>query len=311
MTRHLYKISLLLGAYLICTGLHAEALASPLPYSPTLSEGDIREVVAEDLKSEVRDALLDHPEMLAGVPVDNLKIIAIPTISYDDAEGYVLSAGEVRILVPETGTESKSAPSINLQALQNHVEATLREGEASRLWQDDESSAQPAKLTVRVEWFRPTSKVAVTPFRKFSAWLAGLSAFLLLSTLALELSRRARMRRVASRLAASRVRVSEPATQITMPVQDKMEMALTIEKNEPSLELPPELQAPRMTSRMAVAKEPLPPGSADALQALAELPLDEAIGVLTRFDQSERQSIIEHLPLHPALKQRLRKGLTI
>lgn len=331
------KNIIVIACYTLFVGVPTSLRASTLPYSPDLGEAEISGLVAEDLRTEVRGALTGLLGSVPGLSPDGIKIVVHPTVTYDEVEGFVLKNAEVKILLPEDLGSGESSlqkvgtsSALDLNALRSQVEVTLRENEAGRLWQDDEAVSQPAKLVVTAGWYRPSVVSRIAPLRKYAMGIGILSAFFLGLALAVEATRAFRRRPQSRKASLQKVpaatlpRLLEGTTASgggvsvfldrgSSPASTELKGPF-ISANDLTDSVAHKLTLPRPTGfeeRPLKAAVPLPSGSTQALQALAEMPLEEAIEVLTRFGQEDRQSIIEHLPLHPALKVRLRKGLTL
>lgn len=300
------------------------SFASVLPYSPDLGEEAIRQQVKDDLKTIVVSTLLDHPGQLQGLSVDRVKVTVVPEILFNEESGFVLHHADVQVAFPE-GSFNLQMERDSGSLLERFLQESLNKEEAIP------GEAEPATFTISLGSYHPVQRSLVRPLRQWGIAAGTLAFILLLYSLRLSFFRRrsnsvpvktpAIQKHANKQHKASAINheVSQSRRQLYVEQgrygaasEDQNSTATPIAQVAEVLGISGAISthnASDPTEKGWLPDEALPQGSKDALSALALMPLEEAIDVLAKFDQTDRRSIIEHLPLHPALKLRLRKGM--
>lgn len=287
---------------LILAGSSARGQGNPLPYSTELGADTIRQLVAEEVVAEVRSVMLDHPDMLHGVSPSSIHVSGDVEISLSDEEGYQVDHAKARILIPDgIGDE------IDRDQIRQAIETTFAE-----------KAPEIGAIQVVTGVYRasPGGGFNVFYMRLVAGILACLGGILALGAVTSEWLRRRRLGRLVPVWVTNDLTSPENSVPIVNQVNQRVESIVPEEMGTPTQVLSRPVQMGTTIRRAEVKRielkarrEQLPAATVAAIEALAKLPLDEALGVLRRFQEDERGLIIDHLPVHPALKQRLIKGL--
>ena len=304
MVRSLKSLSCLipmaLGVALACPGAKGQAI--PLPYSTELGADTIRQLVAEEVVAEVRSVLLDHPDLLRGVSPSAIRVSGDVEISLSDEEGYQVDHAKARIFIPDgVGDE------IDRDQIRQRIEAVFAE-------KAPEIGA--IQIVTGVYKVGRSGVLNVFYMKLAAGILACVGGILALGAVTSEWFRRRKLRRLVPVWVTNDLTTPDHADRINVGVAPAQAAIVPMEPSAPN-ELTSRPVPMGTTIRkvdvkrleLKARREQLPAASAAAIDALAKLPLDEALGVLRRFHEDERGLIIDHLPVHPALKQRLIKGL--
>ena len=291
-----------LAVGLILAGSSARGQGNPLPYSTELGADTIRQLVAEEVVAEVRSVLLDHPDMLHGVSPSSIRVSGDVEISLSDEEGYQVDHAKARVFIPDgTGDE------IDRDQIRLAIETTFAA-----------KAPEIGAIQVVTGVYRasPGGAFSVFYMRLVAGILACFGGVLAAGAVTSEWLRRRRLRRLVPVWVTNDLTRPESAVAIATQVNQRGVSIGPEEQGTPTQTVSRPVQMGTIIRKVQVKRielkarrEQLPAASVAAIEALAKLPLDEALGVLRRFQDDERGLIIDHLPVHPALKQRLIKGL--